>query len=304
MSEPAEQPAMTVLHLEDNSSDALLVRRQLGRDLPGTAIRWVATEPDFKHALAYEEVQIIVSDLSMPRYSGLTALAYARAHYPLIPVIIFSSFDDPKMVRAALRSGASDYLFKTELDDLGAAIAQAARHRNGHNGHSKRLEVRAKAFELSAELLRDGDFSRALRRVLEVAVSLLKADKGNVLLFEEAAKELRLTESIGFPQEFLDRFGSLPSDSSTACGRALQRRERVVVEDIYSDPGFQKLGTLMDHFGFAAVQSTPLRGRNGRLFGILSTHYEQPRRPEEEDLRTLDLYIQEAERVFELLETA
>jgi CheY-like chemotaxis protein len=301
---PAAQPGMRVLHLDDNSSDALLVRRQLARDLPGTAIRWVATESDFKHALAFEEIQVIVTDLSMPRYDGLTALAYAREHYSLVPVIVFSSFDDPKTVRSALRSGASDYLFKTELADLGAAIAQAARRRNGHDGHQKRLETRARAFELSAELLREGDFSHALRRVLEVAVFLLKADKGNVLLFEEAAKELRLAESIGFPQEFVDRFGSLPSDSSTACGRALQRRERVVVEDIHRDPGFQKYGPVMDDFGFAAVQSTPLRGRNGRLFGILSTHYELPRRPEEEDLRTLDLYIQEAERVFELLETA
>ena len=31
--------------------------------------------------------------------------------------------------------------------------------------------------------------------------------------------------------------------------------------------------------------------------------YEQPRRPSEDDLGTLDLYIQEAERVFALLET-
>ena len=31
---------------------------------------------------------------------------------------------------------------------------------------------------------------------------LLKADKGNVLLFEEAANELRTATSIGFPKEF------------------------------------------------------------------------------------------------------
>ena len=90
---------LTVLHLEDNSSDALLVRRQLGRDLPGTLVRWVSTEPDFKLALAREEIQVVVSDLSMPRYNGLSALTYAHAHYPLIPFIVFSSYDDPKSVR-------------------------------------------------------------------------------------------------------------------------------------------------------------------------------------------------------------
>ena len=297
-------PPIIVLHLEDNSSDALLVRRQLGRDLPDALIRWVATETEFKQALAREEIQVIVTDLSMPRYNGLTALTYARAHYPLIPVIIFSSYDDPKTVRTSLRSGASDYVFKAELCDLAATIAQAAASRNGGGRPMQGLENRARLLELSAELLRERDFSQALRKVLKVAVSLLKADKGNVLLFEEAGNELRIATSIGFPQEFLDRFASLPSDSSTACGRAFQRRERVVVEDIHRDPDFLKLGSsLCQAFGFAAVQSTPLRGRNGRLFGILSTHYERPRRPSDEDLRTLDLYIQEAERVFDQLET-
>jgi DNA-binding NarL/FixJ family response regulator len=302
VTEPEKRPPMTVLHLDDNTADALLVRRQLGRDLPGTLIRWVATEPDFKQALAREEIQVVVSDLTMPRYNGLTALTYVQAHYPLVPVIIFSSFDDPKTVRTALRSGASDYLFKTELADLAAAIAQAARHRNGDGRALEGLEIRAKAFELSAQLLRERDFSRALRKVLEASVALLKADKGALQLFEEGANELRLATSIGFPQEFVDRFGSLPSDSSTACGRAFQRRERVVVEDIRRDPDFLRLGSQCDSYGFEAVQSTPLRGRNGKPFGILSTHYERARRPSEEDLRTLDLYIQEAERVFDLLE--
>ena len=296
-----ERPTLTVLHLEDNSSDALLVRRQLSRDLPGALVRWVSTEPAFKQALAREEIQVIVSDLSMPRYNGLSALTYAHAHYPLVPFIVFSSYDDPKSVRTALRTGAFDYVFKTELADLPAAVAQATHRRNG-NHRGDLLENRAKVFELSAELLREKDFSRALRKVLEVSVSLLKADKGNVLLFEETANELRLAESIGFPKEFLERYATLPSDSLTACGRAFQSRERVVVEDIHRDPDFQKGGYETQSFGFSGVQSTPLRGRNGRLFGILSTHYLSPRRPAEEDLRTLDLYIQEAERVFELLE--
>jgi DNA-binding NarL/FixJ family response regulator len=296
------QAPLVLLHLEDNSADALLVRRQLERELPGILVRAVSAESEFQRTLAEERIHVVLSDLSLPGYHGLTALRYARTHYPLIPFIIYSSNDDPKVVRSALRYGASDYLFKSELQDLPRAIAGAASRRDGDvRGLERRLESRARAFELSAELLRERDFSRALRRVLEVAVSLLKADKGNVLLFEEAKNQLRLADSIGFPQDFLDRYGSLPANSPTACGRAFQRRERVVVEDIHRDPDFSKLGSQTESYGFAAVQSTPLRGRDGRLFGILSTHTERPGRPPEEGLRTLDLYIQEAERVFQLL---
>jgi CheY-like chemotaxis protein len=302
MTEPDGPRPLTVLHLEDSPEDALLVRRRLGRDFPGIRVRRVETETEFKQALAAEEIHVVVSDLSLPGYHGLTALSYARLHYPRIPVIILSSNQDSTSIRSALRSGALDYVYKEELADLARAVQRAASLRNG-NGHADGLERRANVFELGAQLLRETDLDRALQKVLEVAVTLLKADKGNVLLFEEAQKELRLANSIGFSKEFHERFASLPSDSPTACGRAFQSRERVVVEDIFRDPDFSKLGEKTRLFGFAAVQSTPLRGRDGRLFGILSTHYDRPRRPSDEDLGTLDLFIQEAERVFAHLDS-
>ena len=303
MSSPPGPSTLAVLHLEDNSEDALLVRRRLTRDLPGIRVRRVETESEFKQALAAEVIHVLVSDLSLPGYHGLTALAYARLHYPRIPVIILSSNEDSKSIRAALRLGASDYVFKAELGDLPRAVRQAAALRNGHGGNGIGLERRANVFELGAQLLRETELSGALQKVLEVAVMLLKADKGNVLLFEEGQSELRLANSIGFSREFHETFPTLPFDSPTACGRAFQRRERVVVEDIFRDPGFSTFGEKTVQFGFAAVQSTPLRGRNGRLFGILSTHYDRPRRPSDEDLGTLDLFIQEAERVFAHLES-
>jgi CheY-like chemotaxis protein len=295
---------MTILHLDDDSSDALLVQRRLRVDLPEVQIRSVATERDFKRALAQMAVQVIVSDLVMPLFDGLAALEYSRANYPRIPFIFFSGNEDAKTVRAALRSGASDYLFKAELGDLARSILKVAGETDGEAEGLERLARRARVFELSAQLLREKDFTRALRKVLEGAVAVLKADRGNVLLFEETENLLRNAISIGFPQEFMDRYPTIQPDAPTACARAFRGRERIVVEDIHRDPDFAKLGsTVCESFGFSAVQATPLRGRNGRMLGILSTHYDRPYRPPAEDLQTLDLYIQEAERVFGILET-
>lgn len=299
---PDRRPT-TILHLEDDSSDALLVRRRLRVDLPGIQVRWVATESDFKQALAEKAIQLIVSDLSMPLFDGLAALEYSRANYPLIPFIVLSANEDAKTVRAALRSGASDYLFKAELEELAHSIMQAAGRTDGEARDVERLASRARVLELSAQLLREKDFTHALRKVLEVAVAVLKADKGNVLLFEEAENLLRNAISIGFPQDFMDRFPTIQPDAPTACARAFRGQERVVVEDIHRDPDFSKLGgAVVENFGFSAVQATPLHGRNGRMLGILSTHYDHPYRPPAEDLQTLDLFIHEAEQVFELLE--
>lgn len=303
MSSSSQHSQMTVLHLEDDSSDALLVRRRLLKDLPEVHLLWVARESDFKKALAEKEIQVIVSDLSMPLFPGLTALKYSRTNYPEIPFIVLSGNEDAKNVRAALRSGASDYLFKSELGELARSLGQVAGNGNLYNAGMDHLASRARVLELSAQLLRETDFTRALRKILEVAVAVLKADKGNVLLFEEAENLLRNAISIGFPQDFVDRFPTIHLDAPTACARAFRGQARVVVEDIHRDPDFSKLGgEVCESFGFSAVQSTPLRGRNGRKLGILSTHYDRPYRPKDEDLETLDFYIREAEQIFDLLE--
>jgi CheY-like chemotaxis protein len=295
---------MTILHLDDDVSDAQLVRRRLQVDLPGAQVRWAATEQEFKKALAERAIQVIVSDLTMPLFNGFAALKYARANYPRIPFIFFSGNEDARTVRTGLRSGASDYLFKAELKELVRSILKVAGDSNVDAGGLERLANRAKVFELSAQLLREKDFTSALRKVLEGAVAVLKADKGNVLLFEETENLLRNAISIGFPQEFMDRYPTIQTDAPTACARAFRGQVRIVVEDIHQDPDFAKLGgEVCESFGFSAVQATPLRGRNGRMLGILSTHYDRPYSPPAEDLRTLDLYIQEAERVFGILES-
>jgi CheY-like chemotaxis protein len=294
---------VTLLHLDDSSADAFLVQQRLQRDLPGVRVRWVSTESAFKEALADKAIQVILSDLSMPRFDGLAALEYSRQNHPLIPFIVLSGNEDARTVRTALRSGASDFLFKSELRELARSIVKVVGKADDEAGSMEQLAGRARVLELSAQLLREKDFTRALRKVLEVAVAVLKADKGNVLLFEEAENLLRNAMSIGFPQEFMSRFPTIQPDAPTACARAFRGQERVVVEDIHLDPDFSKLGgEVCDSFGFSAVQATPLRGRNGRMLGILSTHYDRPYRPPEEDLQTLDLYIHEAERVLGLLE--
>src|SRR5262249_20078439 len=160
------------------------------------------------------------------------------------------------------------------------SILKIAGERNGEAGGLERLADRARVLELSAQLLREKEFTRALRKVLEAAVVLLKADKGNVLLFEEAENLLRNALSIRFPQEFMDRFPTIQPDAPTACARAFRGQKRIVVEDIHRDPDFSKLGAAVcESFGFSAIQATPLHGRNGRVLGILSTHYDRPYRP-------------------------
>jgi signal transduction histidine kinase/ActR/RegA family two-component response regulator len=51
--------------------------------------------------------------------------------------------------------------------------------------------------------------------------------------------------------------------------------------------------------GIHAVQTTPLRSRDGRIVGMISTHWHQPHEPSERDLRLLDVLARQAADLIE-----
>jgi PAS domain-containing protein len=98
---------------------------------------------------------------------------------------------------------------------------------------------------------------------------------------------------VGFPRSFRLR------ESGAACFHALKRAERVIIEDVLTDPDFAPHCAIGASAGFRAVQSTPLFSRNGELLGIVSTHFRQPHRPSERELRLTDLYARQAAELIE-----
>ena len=55
--------------------------------------------------------------------------------------------------------------------------------------------------------------------------------------------------------------------------------DRVIVEDVETDPLFAAHRELAREQGFRAVHTTPLVTRGGECLGTLSIHYREPRRP-------------------------
>jgi signal transduction histidine kinase/CheY-like chemotaxis protein len=62
--------------------------------------------------------------------------------------------------------------------------------------------------------------------------------------------------------------------------------------------GSKELALYLDA-GVHAVQSTPLVSRDGRLVGVISTHWKRPHQPSERDLRLLDILSRQAADLIE-----
>jgi DNA-binding NarL/FixJ family response regulator len=66
---------------------------------------------------------LILLDLNMPGMQGFAGLAYLRASFPAVPVLVVSANEDPQVVRRCLDFGASGFLPKTQgIDVMRTAI--------------------------------------------------------------------------------------------------------------------------------------------------------------------------------------
>ena len=145
--------------------------------------------------------------------------------------------------------------------------------------------------EIGARCAKDGDnIKGCLRDVLDVALEITGADKGNIQLRDHRSGALNIAAQHGFDQLFLEFFESI-IDENTACGVAMESKQRVIVEDITRSgiyagkPGLQ----AMREANVLAVQSLPLLSSAGEVLGVISTHFKYVHRPTEQELRLMDL---------------
>lgn len=114
----------TLLIAEDDDNDFLFLEQALEmekfeadirRAVDGVeAIEYLAGDNDFANREAHPLPHMILLDLKMPRRNGFEVLEWMREHGELetLPVVVFSSSEEPADVEKAYELGASGYLVK------------------------------------------------------------------------------------------------------------------------------------------------------------------------------------------------
>jgi len=68
----------------------------------------------------------IICDIRMPRIDGVEAIAYFRAQYPSLPVIVLTGYHDEPLASSLRRQGIVEFLEKpAEREQILASVAQA-----------------------------------------------------------------------------------------------------------------------------------------------------------------------------------
>jgi len=75
-------------------------------------------------------VDVVISDIRMPKINGLEAIAFFQQQYPSVPIIVVTGYPDQQMATDLLTQGVFDYLVKpVDKDKLLATVAAAMEQR-------------------------------------------------------------------------------------------------------------------------------------------------------------------------------
>lgn len=124
MEQQESEPAR-ILMLEDDAWDAELAQRLLtGAGLSFRCLV-VDTRDAFTEQLTAFRPDAIISDFSLPGFTGREALAIAQARCPDVPVIIWSGVLGDEAAVDLIKQGATDYLLKDRPARLPSAVRRA-----------------------------------------------------------------------------------------------------------------------------------------------------------------------------------
>ena len=154
---------LQILHLEDDTFDADLVRREVAR-LHGEAA-WItaATADAFHDAMAHQTFDAVLSDNRIAGMDGLEALRLVQARRPGVPFIFVSGNADPRWAEHCLEAGATDYVPKHELWRLPSALRRLDVARE-----QQRLATLTDARAALVDAVRDLSLARTERQVVDV----------------------------------------------------------------------------------------------------------------------------------------
>jgi two-component system sensor kinase FixL len=118
---------LRVLIVEDNERDAALLVRELKQGGYDLSFERVDTPEAMGAALDGQSWDLVISDYSMPRFSGPRALDLVRKTQLDLPFIIVSGTVSEKIAVESMRAGARDFMAKGEFHRLLPAIERELR---------------------------------------------------------------------------------------------------------------------------------------------------------------------------------
>jgi PAS domain S-box-containing protein len=171
---PADSDAdVRVLHVEDDSAYAELVKLYLERETPDIHVESVGSGENALDRLGGEPaVDCVVSDYDMPGLDGLELLERVRERRPALPFVLYTGKGGEEIAAEAIGKGVDDYMQKgsgaTHFLTLGTRLKREVARARAEAEKRTRLEALEAAREGICIVDGDGRFRYANRAYLDL----------------------------------------------------------------------------------------------------------------------------------------
>ncbi len=159
---------LRILIVEDNAADDKLLRYELKRDFKFKAVT-VDKEKDYVEQLETFKPDVILSDYSLPSFSGMRALEIRNEKAPLIPFVIVTGSINEEVAVSSIKAGASDYVTKEHLMRLNVAVKNVLEQEKVRREKIKAQEELFKSLERFRKFVENdisGDYLETQDKVL------------------------------------------------------------------------------------------------------------------------------------------
>ncbi|MBI2569728.1 MAG: EAL domain-containing protein [Candidatus Schekmanbacteria bacterium] len=276
----AAPESLRVLIVEDSEADAMLLQRDLRKSGFAITSRRVETAAAMREALATEHWNLIISDYSMPTFSGLAALKLLQDTDLDLPFIIVSGAIGEDIAVEAMKAGAHDYIMKGNRARLFPAIRrelrEAEERRQRRAGETALLESASRIRSIMDNVA-DAIFNISPRGCIETCNAVA------LRMFGYEAREL-LDQPLALlfpPPDWEELAACLAGFATTAAPRRFGERREI--------QGLRKGG---EQFPMELVVSRMLLERDSSL--IIAAHDISDRKQAEQQLRKLSMAVEQS----------
>jgi diguanylate cyclase (GGDEF)-like protein len=246
--------------VEDIEADAKLLARHLAKGGNDCAIHRVETEAELRDALREIQPDLILSDFSLPRFNGLRALEIAVQDAPDTPFIFVSGTIGEERAIGALRSGATDYVLKSNLSRLVPAVDRAlseAALKKTRREQEVRLRRLTRTYRMlsstSSAILRLRNRADLLEEVCRIAVEQGGYDRVSIALNDPGAASVRLHASSGATSGDPE-----PMEELVSLEQIIRSGAPMIINDLSLQSGIATKDPFAYAHGYQALAALPL----------------------------------------------
>ncbi len=119
----------TILVVDDESNYLTVMEALLGE--AGYEVLTAQSGPEALKIVGGTDLDLVLTDMKMPKMSGIELLAELHRLYPELPVVIMTAYGTVEKAVRAMKEGAFDYLLKPfKNEEVLVTIAKALEHRH------------------------------------------------------------------------------------------------------------------------------------------------------------------------------